>query len=478
MHRSRICAGSSWTSISTRERSGYHARGTFELVNQREKPLRQVILTGGPHWKNLTWTRDGHPYTPENRANLFVFTTADGALNPGASMSIGFEHEGTYPSGIGKRTASSMEFILPSSVVLTGFRPTVVPVLGYVESVGVDDDNKYDSREWADDFFEGQTDAFIGGRTPFTTKIRLTGPESFTLNSVGTKVEDTVHEGRRTVVWESEHPVVFFNVVGGRWAVERGEGTAVFYHPSHRYNIDEMRKALDAARRYYSEWFFPFLWRELKLSEFPSLATYAQGFPTNITFSEGVGFLTRSTPENHAAFEITAHESAHQWWGNILVPGKGPGGNVLSEGTSHFSTILLVEQVLGERAAHRLLQANRDQLRAIAAGRFRAAARQARRRPSRRHHGDLRQGRLGLLDAAQPHGPRASTRRDAGRSSRTYHDNPDHPVLQDFLAVMRRFADDPTAFDAFARQWFYEVVVPEYRIYDADEGRERDRTGR
>ena len=45
-----------------------------------------------------------------------------------------------------------------------------------------------------------------------------------------------------------------------------------------------------------------------------------------------------------------------------------------------------------------------------------------------------------------------------------YHGNPDHPVLQDFLAVMRPFAADREAFDAFARQWFYQVVVPEYRI--------------
>ena len=41
----------------------------------------------------------------------------------------------------------------------------------------------------------------------------------------------------------------FFNVVAGRWAVERGEGTAVFYHPGHPYNIAEMREALDAARQ-------------------------------------------------------------------------------------------------------------------------------------------------------------------------------------------------------------------------------------
>ena len=90
-------------------------------------------------------------------------------------------------------------------------------------------------------------------------------------------------------------------------------------------NPQKGRGSLDASRKYCSQWFFPYPWKELKLSEFPNLATYAQGFPTNIPFSEGVGFLTANTPEIHFAFEITAHEAAHQWWGNILAPGKGPG---------------------------------------------------------------------------------------------------------------------------------------------------------
>ena len=59
----------------------------------------------------------------------------------------------------------------------------------------------------------------------------------------------------------------------------------------------EMVEALDAARKYYSDWFRPYPWRELKLSEFPALASYAQGFPTDITFSESIGFLTRERPQ-------------------------------------------------------------------------------------------------------------------------------------------------------------------------------------
>src|SRR5262249_7394628 len=187
----------------------------------------------------------------------------------------------------------------------------------------------------------------FGSSRPFPTRIRVSGPADYTYNSVGTLLSDEVAHGRRTAVWASDAPVRFFNVVAGRWARRQGQGTAIYYYPPHGTNVPAMLAALDAARRYYSEWFYPFPWKQLKLSEFPFLAGYAQGFPTDITFSEGIGFLTKSDVKTNAVFMVTAHESAHQWWGNILTPGEGPGGDILSEGMSHFSTILLTEQAQG-----------------------------------------------------------------------------------------------------------------------------------
>jgi hypothetical protein len=49
----------------------------------------------------------------------------------------------------------------------------------------------------------------------------------------------------------------------------------------------------------------------------------------------------------------------------------------------------------------------------------------------------------------------------------TYRDSSDHPVLQDYLAIMRRHAPDKAAFDAYVHQWFYDVVVPQYLVEDA-----------
>jgi ABC-2 type transport system permease protein len=445
------------------DRGRYHSSGTYDVINTSDKPLREVLLTGGPHWEKLSWTLDGQPYKPNDRANLFVFTPTGGALAPGQSMRIGFEHEGTYPRGISAKGGTSSEFILPSGVVLTSFRPTIAPMLGFQESIGIDDDNRHDSREYPDDYFEGQTETGFGSRAPFTTRITITGPADFTLNSVGILTEDSVKDGRRTAVWESDHPVSFFNVIAGRWAVERGEGTAVYYHPGHRYNIDEMREALDAARRYYSQWFYPYPWRELKLSEFANLATYAQGFPTNITFSEGIGFLAYRTPEIHSAFEITCHESAHQWWGSIVTPGRGPGANIVAEGTSHFSTILLIEQVKGLNARIdfcKRLEANYGRSRQVDS-----------ERPLVKIDGDRPGDPTVTYDKGGwvfwmllNHMGRERALAGIQAFMKTYHGNPDHPVLQDLVAAMRPFASDPSAFDAFTRQWFFEVVVPEYQL--------------
>jgi aminopeptidase N len=257
-----------------------------------------------------------------------------------------------------------------------------------------------------------------------------------------------------------------FNVVAGKWAERKGDGTAIYYDPQHTYNIDELMLALNGARKYFSLWFREYPWKELKLSEFPAMSTYAQGFPTDITFSEGIGFLTRQEKTGNAPFTVAAHEAAHQWWGNLLLPGKGPGGDLLSEGMAHFSTILLIDQIKGPSARIEFCKRIEE------------------------NYGDSRQvdseKPMVKIDGSKP-GDNTVTYdkmgwvvwmllQQMGRDNlmrglkdfqTAYDENPDHPVLQDFTAFLRPYAADSAAYDAFVKQWFHEVVVPEYRLADA-----------
>ena len=209
-------------------------------------------------------------------------------------------------------------------MVLTSFRPSFVPVVGYREGVGPDTGDRPEPKDWEDDFYQGPTRSFVGGGLPFPVRTRITAPEEYTMNGVGELVSEETADGLRTVVWEAEEPVQFFNVVGGRWDVTQGDGVAVFHHPKHTYNVDVIVSTLEAALTHYSEWFHPYPYGPLKLSEFPGYASYAQGFASNIPFTENIGFLTENDPRANAAFFVTAHDSAHQWWGNILSPGRAP----------------------------------------------------------------------------------------------------------------------------------------------------------
>jgi ABC-2 type transport system permease protein len=449
------------------ERS-FTASGFYDLQNQKDKPLHWFPVTGGTAWEGLSWTLNGRAWTPEDRSLLYVFHLPE-PLAPGASLRLGFRYRGRMLPGVSRNGGEVPlgEFILPSGIILTGRNPDFVPVLGFNPRIGMDEDNRFEPQIFPPRHYEGITDSDLD-RSAFTQRLRITAPADYTVNSTGVLTSEVVEDGRRTVVWESDYPLRVFNVAAGRWAVKRGAGTAVFYHPGHPYNVDSLLEALDGARRFYGSWYAPYPWRELRLNEFPAFAYYARGNATNIFFSEGVGFLVQPTPGNDMAFAIAAHEAAHQWWGHILAPGEGPGGIVLAEGAANFATLMLLEQMRGPQA------------RINYATRIEATYGEARLPSTEKPLAQTLEleGRRGDVTVIYDKGAWAlwMLYRQMGKDDflagvqqffRIYHGNPDHPVIEDFVAVMRPYAQDKKAFDDLVRQWFFSIVTPEYRVDEA-----------
>ena len=114
------------------------------------------------------------------------------------------------------------------------------------------------------------------------------------------------------------------------------------------HNVDRIgERKVDSAKKtleYCSKHFGPYQHRQVRILEFPRYRQFAQSFPNTIPCSESAGFIARvdDAEDIDTVFYITAHEVAHQWWGNILTPGKGPGGNIVSEGLAHYSAALLL----------------------------------------------------------------------------------------------------------------------------------------
>lgn len=446
----------------------FTANGSYTLINNNSEPLYRIPVTGVGSWSHLRWTLNGNEAHPEDRSGLFVFSL-DEPLKPQQTMTLGFSYEGIMIPGVSKNGGylELGEFVLPSGIVLTGRNPWFVPVMGFVDSIGVDEKNRYEPEDPDPHFYQKVITSGVD-RSLMNTRIRIDVPEKFFATSMGVLTSEKVSDGRRTLVWESDYPVRVFNVCAAHWAVHRGKSSTIYYKPEHTANLDSIQQALDGARHYYSEWFGVYPWKELRLNEFPGISIYARGNPTNIFFSESIGFLTKDNMEDVVsfgltAFGVTAHEAAHQWWGHMVSVGDAPGGIVLAEGMANFSVMCLLQQMQGDRLRqefNRSLEAFYGENRAV--GSERPIARSLFFRPA-----DTTviydKGAWVFWMMRNLLGKDAM---NAGLRSfiQKFHAGLDRPVSEDFVLHMRAYAPDPAAYDRFTQQWFFQVIMPEYRF--------------
>ena len=151
----------------------------------------------------------------------------------------------------------------------------------------------------------------------------------------GYTVSDTTTAGRRTAHFKTDAPINhFFSIQSARYDVRKDRWNnvdlAVYYHPGHDYNVDRMIHSMKTSLALFSEQFSPYQFRQARILEFPSYATFAQSFANTIPYSEAIGFLLRleSPDKIDVTTYVTAHEIAHQWWGHQVVSSAQQGASM------------------------------------------------------------------------------------------------------------------------------------------------------
>ena len=442
-------------------------RGTFDVENRAEAAVHRLPFTVGPGFEGVAWSIEGEPVGHEDRSGLHVVPLPR-PLAVGGRIRVAFSYVARAPHGATRNGGGVSEFILPSGAVLDTQGQNFLPTPGFVAGIGLDRHNRIEPAEPAEDLWRAVLPPIAGPASAFTARMEVTAPEDYTVNGAGRKTRET-HDGpRTTVVWETEHPVRFLNLVAGRWVSRKGEGVAVFHHPAHTHNVEAILKALEVSRRRFSEWFRPYPWKELRLSEFPDHAARARGFPTNIPFSEGIGFLTRRGESGiDLPTVVTVHEAAHQWWAHLLTPGRAPGADVLLEGMAHYSTMLLLEAEYGSQAraefARNLESRYTDERRADAERPLMKIL-EARGATDETAVQDKGAWVMWMLDDLLG---REATLKGLRSFIARFERSRDHPALQDLIEELRPLAGSNAAYDAFVDQWFQDVVLPEFQIRDA-----------
>ncbi|CAM3854560.1 M1 family aminopeptidase [Mucilaginibacter galii] len=173
--------------------------------------------------------------------------------------------------------------------------------------------------------------------------------------------------GRAYFHYQMDKPIFnFFNITSGRFEVKRekwkGVNLEVYYHKPHNFNLGIMMAALKNGLEYDNKNFSPYLYRQMRIIEFPKYRGFAQSFPNTVPFSENIGFLFRKQPEKlDMCYYVTAHELGHQWWGHQVCEANTVGGQMFSEGLAQYSAIMLLKKSLSVEELRRYLKYELDQ---------------------------------------------------------------------------------------------------------------------
>ena len=135
--------------------------------------------------------------------------------------------------------------------------------------------------------------------------------------------------------------------------------------PSPTENLQMVGTASARAIEFYERYFGVYPFSELAITQLPGMVS--QGWP-GLIFLSSYAFLS---PEEQSRLEpdavrrllsqqVIAHETAHQWWGDLII-WNGYRDQWVFEGLANYSALMLLESHDREKF-HQIMQAYRDQL--------------------------------------------------------------------------------------------------------------------
>ncbi|MEX5746619.1 M1 family aminopeptidase [Massilia sp. X63] len=346
-------------------------KGVYTLENRNAGPVQDIVLyqqRGAA--LGVAFSQAALPVLADPERGFYHYRLVQ-ALPPGARMTLEFSLDYAPGGllGLGRDT--------PVVGNGTFFTNEAMPRIGYQPSVELTDDRDRKRRGLpprapmaAREDLAARANNSLGVDADWIgfDAVIATSPDQIAI-APGTLEKEWIDQGRRYFHYRMDKPVLnFYAIQSARYEVrhDRWQDVSidVFYHPGHELNVGRMIRGAQAGLDYASRRFGPYPFRELRIVEFPRYAAYAQAFPGTIPFSESMGFIARvddDAPKDiDYPFYVSAHETAHQWWGHQLVGANTRGTTTLSESLSEYTALMVMKRSHGGQKMRRFLRYNLD----------------------------------------------------------------------------------------------------------------------
>jgi ABC-type transport system involved in multi-copper enzyme maturation permease subunit len=349
-------------------------RGHYVLQNKQQLPLKvlriQTDLRGTTRLHQLPSGR----MLRDDRQYGVMDWQLDQPMAPGARIELAFTVE-VARKGF---TADGKPVAVNENGTAFAFED-FFPKFGYNQSMELDDDKARKSRglgpahrmprleeRQAQSKNYWKLFGIDADLVDFETTVSTSADQ--TALAPGALLKSWEKDGRRYFHYKMDKPILpFFGYLSARWQVKRGQWRgvpiAVYYDSKHPYNVDRMIDGAKGALDYYTANFGPYPYAEVRIAETPLYQSYARAFPTLTPFSESLGFISdlRAPDAADHVFYVTAHELAHQWWGDQAIAANMQGGGLVTESLAEYSALMALEKRHGVDHVRSILRFDLDE---------------------------------------------------------------------------------------------------------------------
>jgi ABC-2 type transport system permease protein len=345
-------------------------RGSYVIQNRTGAPLQEVHVRWLKPLQMVMLEVEGAQLSKEHAAHDYRIYRFDRPLAPLEQSRIRFE---TLREQRGFRNSGNEQRIVDNGTFLDNME--IAPLLGMGRNGLLQDRSKRRKHGLAPELrpaaLEDESARNFNGLRPdsdwVTADITISTSADQLAIAPGYRQSETVVDGRRTVRYRSDAPILnFFSVQSARYEVRKDRwhdvALEVYHAPAHGYNVDRMMTAMKASLDYFSANFSPFQFQQVRILEFPAYERFAQSFANTIPYSEAIGFIAdyRDPEKIDMVTYVTAHEVGHQWWGHQVISSDQQGGSFLVESLAQYSALMVMEQMYGPEQIRKFLKHELD----------------------------------------------------------------------------------------------------------------------
>jgi aminopeptidase N len=345
-------------------------QGRYELVNDGNAPIAQLHLRldRDTRAEKIALSRPAK-LTTHDRFNYRIFTF-DQPLQPGERATLTFT---TLMQQKGFKNRGNTTRLVDNGTFVNNFE--FAPVVGMDKNQLLRDRakrRKYglpaEIRPPKLEDLSATNRNYLANTDWVNADITITTVAGQTAIAPGYQVSDVTKDGRRTMRYRTDAPVLnFFSVQSADYEIRKvnhkGVELAIYYDAEHPWNVDRMVNALKLGLDYFQANFSPYQFRQARILEFPAYESFAQAFANTMPYSESIGFVTNNTKPDKIDYVtyVTAHELGHQWWAHQIIGAEMQGGTALSETLAQYSALMVMEKTYGQEAIRRFLKRELDQ---------------------------------------------------------------------------------------------------------------------